>query len=274
MFTFFPAVYIFIFTVANRLRGTKFAVGKNQDKKSYKILDIFTGKTQISLILGLLSAFFANNILAGIAVAIGYRIWAAPGWGMYFVSTTGDLSSLLKKEKGEVVRKDGKAQLDSEVYIIDYITDRFTKILYKSNIRRNVLKIFNSGGTFEHSTISRVRIWGLIAMALRGQFFSFIFTPLALLYNNPLIALMALPCGILQGLIYYFMHNHYSTFLDYHSDWINGFRDKPPKDNAIAIAEIMVGFVLGVALFLTFNYLALDASIGINDIMGLLAGII
>lgn len=129
----------------------------------------------------------SGNWLAGLAVAIGFLLWAIKGWGLYFAAATGRWDFT-----------------DTEIEWIDRIGIRLfpavTGRRHASNFKR-----------------------GILCMGLRGGVFSLpLFTGLALTLNSAALAVW--PLMFLQGFAYFAFKNLEPKGIDPtgHAEWLWG----------------------------------------------------
>lgn len=124
------------------------------------------GRIIASIGVGIVFGVLSFSIINGVAVALGYYLWALPGWGLYFAAATGQWN----KDEVEVRFIDRIG-----LWLVPFITSQKNW----SNYRR-----------------------GVICMGLRGGIFSLpLFAALAFLVTPWALAVWSL--FFLQGVNYY-----------------------------------------------------------------------
>ncbi|MCG8670220.1 MAG: hypothetical protein MI867_12455 [Pseudomonadales bacterium] len=256
----FDILYVLAWAVANRLRGHDFYNPKVHGI-THKVVDVVTGKTPIAIYMFLLTWLYTQHMTASLLVAIGYRIWAIPGRGVYNTSFTGNVDAIANR-KG----------LIDEIKIVDKWADKIFAKIMRYDIRYEVSEYYKSAKfTLAHCAFPRweshIRYWGAIAISLRALLVALMFIPLAFIYDNWLIALVTLPCAILEGICYFAMSPYYAAFLERYAKWVRYETKKKPSDNALGYAEYLFGIVIGVFLYVVLNLMANNPTVDSNALL-------
>jgi len=187
------------FAAINRLRGFSFEKPKDKKEELYNKL---TSKGVMSVVAGGLGWAATSDPIVGVIVALGFLAWAVKGWGSYFMAFHGD----------------PKSHHSNEGHEIEWIDNLVDKWLGVPKTTEETLK------------------WGTVAMSLRGLFILPMFIALAWYLANPLILLLGVVVGLLQGPVY---RSGRRVYLE-------------GKIDVMEVIEPRMGALIGAALALSF----------------------
>jgi len=96
-------LFLILSSIANAIRGGNIINIKAWLKSHGISIPVIThGRLVATYIMGIISGVLFNDYKVGLITAIGYLIWAAPGWGKYFGFHFGSAESINSKEIGWV----------------------------------------------------------------------------------------------------------------------------------------------------------------------------
>lgn len=157
----------------------------------------FTSKAYMAAVGGVATGLIAWDWIIGVIVFAGYWLWAVLGWGKYFIIWHG---------------KESVYEQESEVALIDWIADCI------------ILPV----------KTSEYKLWGLIAMSLRGLLIAPLFIGLGIYLQSYFPALVGLGVGLSMGITY----KAAELFGGYHK-------------YTVGIAEFLYGLIIGGGLWLS-----------------------
>lgn len=242
------AIYIILIGAINRLRGTDFRKEKSDgvpdtsDKRGTFLNKIF-GRIACTAYLTAATWVYTGDLIAAAIIGLGFLAWCAPGWGLYFLAFSGDAARFVRRDSTKFI-------LNKEIAFIDLATDVIFKRLRGVELRSDVLHWFQGNGTTPQvieEWRNGARLWGAIAMTLRGLFTAAIFVPLGFYLHSFTCAFLTIPAALLQGGTYYAVGAIYKGHVKRWRDYLKG-KIKKPIDMTVPIAEIV--FALSLAILI------------------------